>query len=122
MYIGANESAGFWPFIMNRFKNRGVQDILIACVNKLSGFSKAIKALFPKTEVHQCSIHQIRDSTCFASFKDVKANGGLKVCLYRTNGGEWSEGADVFLDFLRLRKELNQHVFKKQDKHCIAAL
>ena len=53
-------------------KNRGVQDILIACVDGLSGFSEAISAVFPDTEIQRCVIHQIRNSTRFVSYKDVK--------------------------------------------------
>ena len=51
MYVGQNESAKFWLSILNGLKNRGVQDILIACVNGLSGFSQAIEAIFPKTKI-----------------------------------------------------------------------
>ena len=53
-------------------KNRGVQDILIACVDGLSGFSEAISAVFPETEIQKCVIHQIRNSTRFVSYKDLK--------------------------------------------------
>lgn len=70
MYVGENESAKFWLSIMNGLKNRGVKDILIACVDGLSGFPEAIGAAFPKTEVQHCIIHQIRNSTRFVSYKD----------------------------------------------------
>jgi len=73
MYVGENESAKFWLSIMNGLKNRGVQDILIACVDGLTGFPQAIEAIFPKTEVQHCVIHQIRNSTRFVSYKDIKA-------------------------------------------------
>lgn len=72
MYVGENESAKFWFSIMNGLKNRGVCDILIACIDGLSGFPQAIEAVFPKTEVQHCVIHQIRNSTRFVSYKDVK--------------------------------------------------
>ena len=72
MYVGENESAKFWLSIMNGLKNRGVKDILIACVDGLSGFPEAIGAAFPKTEVQHCIIHQIRNSTKFVSYKDLK--------------------------------------------------
>ena len=72
MYVGENESAKFWLTVLNGLKNRGVQDILIACVDGLSGFPQAIEAVFPQTEIQQCVIHQIRNSTKFVSYKDLK--------------------------------------------------
>ena len=73
MWIGENESAKFWLSVMNALKNRGVEDILIACVDGLTGFPAAIEAVFPKTEIQQCIIHQIRNTTKFVSYKDIKA-------------------------------------------------
>ena len=72
MYVGQNESAKFWLSILNGLKNRGVEDILIACVDGLSGFPQAIEAVFPETEVQQCIIHQIRNTTRFVSYKEIK--------------------------------------------------
>jgi len=72
MWIGENESAKFWASVMNEIKNRGVDDILIACVDGLTGFTDAIEAVYPKTEIQQCIIHQIRNSTKFVSYKDIK--------------------------------------------------
>lgn len=72
MYVGENESAKFWFSIMNGLKNRGVEDILIAYVDDLNGFPQAIKAVDPKTEIQQCIIHQLRNSTKFVSYKDIK--------------------------------------------------
>ena len=72
MYVGENESAKFWLSIMNGLKNRGVEDILITCVDGLNGFPQAIEAVYPKTEIQQCIIHQIRNSTKFVSYKDIK--------------------------------------------------
>jgi transposase-like protein len=73
MWIGGNgESAKFWLNILNSLKNRGVNDILIACVDGLTGFPNAIEAVFPKTEIQQCIIHQIRNTTRFVSYKDIK--------------------------------------------------
>lgn len=73
MWVGENESAKFWLSVMNGLKNRGVEDILIACVDGLTGFPAAIEAVFPKTEIQQCIIHQIRNTTRFVSYKDIKA-------------------------------------------------
>lgn len=72
MYVGQNESAKFWLSILNGLKNLGVGDILIACVDGLSGFPQAIEAVYPETEVQQCIIHQIRNTTKFVSYKEIK--------------------------------------------------
>ena len=73
MWIGGSgESAKFWLGILNSLKNRGVNDILIACVDGLTGFPNAIEAVFPQTEIQQCVIHQIRNTTRFVSYKDIK--------------------------------------------------
>ena len=72
MWVGENESAKYWLSILNGLKNRGVKDILIACVDGLTGFDNAIEAVYPKTEIQQCIIHQIRNTTRFVSYKDIK--------------------------------------------------
>lgn len=73
MWVGENESAKFWLSVMNEIKNRGTEDILIACVDGLTGFTDAIGAVYPQTEIQQCIIHQIRNCTRFVSYKDIKA-------------------------------------------------
>lgn len=73
MWVGENESAKFWLGILNGLKNRGVDDILIACVDGLTGFTNAIEAVYPRTEIQQCIIHQIRNTTKYVSYKDIKA-------------------------------------------------
>ena len=72
IWISESESASFWTTVCNELKNRGVEDILIACRDNLSGFSTAIETVFPKTEQQLCVIHQIRNSTKYVSYKDVK--------------------------------------------------
>lgn len=73
MWVDENESAKYWLSILNGLRNRGVEDILIACVDGLTGFDNAIEAVYPKTEIQQCIIHQIRNTTRFVSYKDIKA-------------------------------------------------
>jgi transposase-like protein len=73
MWVGENESAKFWLGILNGLKNRGVDDILIACVDGLTGFTNAIEAVYPQTEIQQCIIHQIGNTTKYVSYKDIKA-------------------------------------------------
>lgn len=72
IWIGENESAKFWLSVLNELRNRGVKDILIICVDNLKGFSEAIAACYPETEVQKCIVHQIRNSIRFVSYKDLK--------------------------------------------------
>ena len=72
MYIGEHESSKFWLTVLNELKNRGVDDILICCVDNLTGFSEAISACFPQTEIQKCVVHQIRNSIRYVSYKDTK--------------------------------------------------
>ena len=72
IWIGEHESAKFWLNVLNELKNRGVQDILIICVDSLTGFSEAIAACYPESEVQKCIVHQIRNSIRYVSYKDVK--------------------------------------------------
>ena len=73
MWVGENESAKYWTTVLNGLKNRGVEDIFIACTDNLTGFSAAIGAVFPKTEIQNCIIHQLRNSSKYVSYKDIKA-------------------------------------------------
>lgn len=73
IWLGAHESAKYWLNVLTGLKNRGVKDILIASVDGLSGFVEAIHTAFPQAEVQRCIIHQIRASTRYVSYKDVKA-------------------------------------------------
>ena len=73
MWVGENESAKFWANILNSLRNRGVEDILIACTDNLTGFTQAIEAVFPKTDIQNCIIHQLRNSSKYVSYKDLKA-------------------------------------------------
>ena len=73
MWVGENESARFWAGVLNSMRNRGVDDILIACTDNLTGFSQAIEAVFPQTDIQNCIIHQLRNSSKYVSYKDLKA-------------------------------------------------
>lgn len=73
MWVGENESAKYWATVLNSLRNRGIEDIFIACTDNLCGFSTAIEEVFPKTEIQNCIIHQIRNSSKYVSYKDLKA-------------------------------------------------
>jgi putative transposase len=83
MWIERNEGSKFWTGILNELKNRGVQDILLAAVDGLTGFPDAVNAVFPKAEVQLCIVHMLRNSVKYVSYKDRKAvTAGLKeICL-----------------------------------------
>lgn len=72
MYVSQSEGAKFWMQVLSDLKNRGVEDILIACVDGLSGFPDAIESVFPKTNVQLCVVHQIRNSLKYINAKSQK--------------------------------------------------
>ena len=73
MYVSQSEGANFWLSVLTDLQNRGVQDILIACIDNLNGFAEAINAVFPKTEIQTCVIHQIRNSLKYVASRDQQA-------------------------------------------------
>lgn len=72
LWVGEAEGANFWLNILTELKNRGVEDIFIACVDGLKGFPEAINSVFPKTEIQLCIIHQIRNTLKYIASKDQK--------------------------------------------------
>jgi transposase-like protein len=72
MWVGETESSKFWLYVLNELRSRGVQDILIVSVDNLTGFSEAIGAAFPDTEIQKCIVHQVRNSIRYVSYKDLK--------------------------------------------------
>jgi putative transposase len=69
LWTSANEGAKFWLQVLTELRNRGVQDIFIACVDGLKGFPEAIEAVFPKTQVQLCIVHLVRQSLTYVSWK-----------------------------------------------------
>lgn len=72
IWIGANESSKFWLSVLNDLKNRGVQDVLVFCVDGLNGCKEAIGAVYPFAKIQKCIIHQIRSSMKYIPYKDRK--------------------------------------------------
>jgi transposase-like protein len=72
MYVSESEGANFWLSVLSDLRNRGVADILIACIDNLKGFAEAIQSTFPKVEVQSCIVHQIRNSLKYVSSKDQR--------------------------------------------------
>jgi putative transposase len=73
LWIGESEGAKFWLGVLTELRNRGVQDILVACVDGLKGFPDAIRVLYPNTQAQLCIVHMIRNSLTYASWKHRKA-------------------------------------------------
>lgn len=83
IWIGENESAKFWLSVCNNLKNRGVDKILIACMDGLKGLPEAILSVYPKVKIQSCIIHQIRNSIKYISSKDSKEFMRDLKCVYR---------------------------------------
>ncbi len=72
LWISENEGAKFWLQVVTEIKNRGVEDIFIACMDGLKGFPDAVNAIFPQTRIQLCIVHMIRNSTKYVSWKEQK--------------------------------------------------
>ena len=92
LWAAQNEGAKFWLGVVTELKNRGVQDIFIACVDGLKGFPEAIEAVFPQTQVQLCLVHLVRYSLAFVSFKDRKAVAADLKAVYQAVTVEEAEG------------------------------
>lgn len=84
MWISENEGARFWLSVLTELKNRGLEQVLIACVDGLSGFPAAIEAVYPEAKVQLCIIHQVRNSLRYVSWKDYKAVTADLKSIYRS--------------------------------------
>ena len=93
LYLSETEGASHWLTVLTELQNRGVKDILIACVDGLSGFPEAIETIFPKTEVQLCIIHQIRNSLKYVASKHQKAFMADLKLVYRAVSKEAAESA-----------------------------
>ena len=72
IWIGENEGAKYWLGLLNEIKNRGVEDIFIACIDGLAGFSEAIRTVFPETDIQRCIVHMVRNTAKYVASKDKK--------------------------------------------------
>ena len=99
MYVSQSEGANFWLGVINDLKQRGVEDILIACIDSLKGFDEAIRTIFPKTEVQSCVVHQIRNSLKYVASKDQKLFMSELKPVYR------ADNESIALDELAKLKE-----------------
>ena len=93
LWIAENEGAKFWLSVLTELNQRGIKDILIACVDGLTGFPEAINAVFPKTKVQLCIVHLVRNSLRYVSYKDMKAVAGDLKSIYQSVNVEQAESA-----------------------------
>lgn len=91
MYVSESEGANFWLSVMTDLQNRGVKDILIACIDNLKGFAEAIGSIYPKTEVQSCIVHQIRNSLKYVASKNQKEFMRDLKEIYQASGKELAE-------------------------------
>jgi putative transposase len=91
MYVSENEGANFWLSVLTDLQNRGVKDILIACIDNLKGFAEAINSIYPKTEVQSCIVHQIRNSLKYVASKNQKEFMTDLKEVYKATGIELAE-------------------------------
>jgi len=115
LWIAENEGAKFWMGVLAELKNRGVQDILIACMDGLTGFPEAVRSVYPNTRVQLCIVHMVRNSTKFVSYKDLK-----KVCadlkaVYSANSDE--AGHDALEDFGKKWNDKYPMIYQSWQRH-----
>ena len=88
MWIGYNEGAKFWLNVLNELKNRGLEDIFIACVDGLTGFPEAIEAVYPQREVQLCIVHMVRNSLKYVSWGQRRKIASLLKGIYTASTEE----------------------------------
>lgn len=93
LWISENEGSKFWLSVLTELNQRGVKDILIACVDGLTGFPEAINAVFPKTRIQLCIVHLVRNSLRYVSYKDMKAVALDFKSIYQSINIEQAESA-----------------------------
>ncbi len=124
LYISENEGANFWLQVLTDLSNRGVNDILIACVDGLKGFPEAIETIFPDTEVQLCVVHQIRNSLRYVGSKNQKefmvdlkrvykaVNKDLAEAELDTLENKWNDKYPIVIKSWRSNWERLSHFFK----------
>ena len=99
LWLAENEGAKFWLNVLTELQNRGVQDILIACVDGLKGFPDAINTVFPETQIQLCIVHMVRNSIKFVTWKDYRAvTSGLKEIYKSATEEDALKSLDQFAD------------------------
>jgi len=106
MWLSENEGAKFWLSVLTELQNRGVKDILIACVDGLKGFPEAIQTVYPQTQIQLCIVHMVRNSIKFVPWKDYKP---VSADLKRIYQSVTEEEAHQALEQFAERWDVNDH-------------
>ena len=93
LWVEQTEGAKFWHRVMTELRSRGVEDILIALIDGLTGFPEAVHAVFPQTQIHTCLVHLVRNSLAFVSYKERKRVAALLREIYRAETVAGAEAA-----------------------------
>jgi transposase-like protein len=115
LWLAENEGAKFWMGVLTELKNRGLEDILIACTDGLTGFPEAIRAVFPLARVQLCIVHMVRNSTKFVSYKDLKALCADLKKIYTAVSEQ--AGRDALGEFGKTWDSKYPMIYKSRDAH-----
>lgn len=99
LYVGQSEGAKFWLSVLHDLRQRGVEDMLIACIDNLSGFSEAIALVYPQSDIQLCIVHQVRNTLKYVSYKHSKEVVRDMRAIYRApNEQQALHALEVFSD------------------------
>ena len=115
LWIAENEGAKFWMGVLTQIKNRGVEDMLIACIDGLTGFPDALRAIYPQTRIQLCIVHMVRNSTKFVSYKDLKKLCADLKAVYSANSEE--EGLCALEDFGKKWNDKYPMIYQSWQRH-----
>jgi transposase-like protein len=115
LWIAETEGAKFWMGVLTQLKNRGVEDILIACMDGLSGFPDALRAIYPDTRIQLCIVHMVRNSTKFVSYKDLKKLCADLKAVYSAASEE--AGLDALEDFGKKWNDKYPMIYQSWQNH-----
>ena len=115
LWIAESEGAKFWMGVLTQIKNRGVEDILIACMDGLTGFPDALRAIYPQTRIQLCIVHMVRNSTKFVSYKDLKKICADLKAVYSANSEE--EALSALEDFGEKWNDKYPMIYQSWQRH-----
>jgi len=115
LWIAENEGAKFWMNVLSQLKNRGVEDILIACMDGLTGFPDALRAIYPQTRIQLCIVHMVRNSTKFVSYKDLKKLCADLKAVYSAASEE--SGLSALEDFGKKWNDKYPMIYQSWQRH-----
>jgi len=117
LWIAENEGAKFWMGVLTQLKNRGVEDILIACMDGLTGFPDALRAIYPQTRIQLCIVHMVRNSTKFVSYKDLKKLCADLKAVYSASSEE--AGLSALEDFGKKWNDKYPMIYQSWQRHWV---